>query len=177
MDFSSLNLSPDLIQNIMKLAANQNLDLSGLNLGQTFSNNNPTRSPANQQDQRNRSLTPSQNSKAFGNNSNSMGTASMSKSNAFNSQNQDNDFSNSGNTQNFGNNNNRKPQGNKPNFMQNRGRFAQDSNSMNNNFGNNNQDAITVFMVAEKPSIARTIAEALGNGRSRNRKGIIIVYD
>ena len=33
------------------------------------------------------------------------------------------------------------------------------------------KDAVTVLMVAEKPSIAKAIAEALAPGRPRSRKG------
>ena len=47
---------------------------------------------------------------------------------------------------------------------------------MNNNMSNMNrgdQPSVTVLMVAEKPSIARTIAEAFSNGRSKSRKGKI----
>jgi hypothetical protein len=45
------------------------------------------------------------------------------------------------------------------------------------NFRMNNQqrgpqDTVTVLMVAEKPSIAKAISEALSNGRSRSRRGV-----
>ena len=38
------------------------------------------------------------------------------------------------------------------------------------------QDAVTVLMVAEKPSIAKAIAEALAPGRPRSRKGNHTTY-
>jgi len=166
-----MNISPELLQSIMQMAAKQNIDLSAYGLGNGLQNNNNTKiSPVPQE----RSQNPSANSKGNAGNRTPINTTPNSKSNPFNTQNQGfkKSFGNgNGNSHAFGNNGNnnfnRNPQGNKPSF-QTKKEFGQDSGFMNNN-----QTDLTVLMVAEKPSIARSIAEALSPGRSRSRKGII----